>query len=572
MSKEERQDEDLQRENWERIRSNINFLVDDLDERLVLQTFHSLFSVNVILGSRLLVDALLQKAVKNNGSISSIAALSALVDAYVPSVGSLLVERAAARFLGCFKKNDARGCYAMASLISQLFNYGVAHEIVILQVLHLVTENLNPHSARLTIEIIRQCGCELLAVAKNAHDLVYEGLRTYFQDSKTSYDARREFEVIFELRKRDYRGTPPKIHLPPYEPSRHTYLIDPDQIEVESNTKIVDFVHDPDFATKEEEFGAIQTRVNLLETSPESLPQEPPKDVKIHDMTQSQNLEFKKKVYLTLKGSLSGDEAAHKLLKLRVPDRDKKVVVDTLVMACSQETTYSKFYGVTAERLCSSHRSWQFAFASSFKDGYVLIDDFQAAQVRNMGKLWGHILASDYVGLEVLEVVHMNAEETTSAGRVYLKFLLQELVLDLGIQELKKRLEEPCIQSYLTEMFPVDDVDKTRFSINFFTAIGLGSLTETMRETLKGETLTIQDGGQETNTREFEEAGGAERDDEDQTSTTWEKFNRMRKSRNPNVDDNSVPRDSRRRSRTPPRRRRSRTPTRRRSRSPQARR
>ncbi|CEP64998.1 U2-type spliceosomal complex subunit CWC22 LALA0_S16e00342g [Lachancea lanzarotensis] len=564
MSTQDKTEEVLQKENWERIASHINFVVEKLDGDSVLDSFQSLFAVNLVYGDRLLVDALSRKAVENSHSIAKIAALVGLISSRIRSVGSLLVEDTVLRFLTAFRANNARTCYASARLLSQLFNYGAAHEIVVLQVLHLLTEHINPHSVRLTMEILRQCGRDLLAVAKSAHDLVYEGLRTYFQDSKTSYELRREFEALFELRKREYSGVLPKIQLPSYEPQRHVYMIDFEESQSVPERDPQKFVFDSNYDAKEEAFESIRSEIHFSEQPKEKFSEV----VKIEDKTQSDNLEFKKKIYLTLKGSLSGDEAAHKLLKIRVADRNKKILVDTLIMACSQETTYSKFYGVTAERLCSSHKSWKLAFAQSFKENYNDMDTFQATQVRNMGKLWGHILASDYVGMDVLGAVHMNAIETTPAGRVFLKFMLQELVLDLGIAELKCRLEEPWVQPFLKELFPVDDVEKTRFSINFFTAIGLGPLTEVMRQTLESEKLTIQDQNSKPYNEEFDEADESDGGNEDQTARTWEKFNRRRRARILEVKDNSERGDSRLRSRTPPRRRRSRTPTRRRSRSP----
>ncbi|SCU86377.1 LAFA_0E00364g1_1 [Lachancea sp. 'fantastica'] len=564
MSSKETAEEVLQKENWERIASHVKFVVEENEDEPILDSLRALFAVNLVYGDRLLVDALVNKALENGSSIPKIAALAGLVSSYIQSVGRLLVEDTVSEFLVAFQKNDARRCYAKAKLLSQLLNYGIAHEIVVLQVLHVVTEHLNAHSVRLTMEILRQCGHELLTVARGAHDLVYEGLRTYFQDSKSSYELRREFEALFELRKREYSGRLSKLPLPPYEPLRYVYMIDPEANDSSSGTNLRTFVFDPNFDEKEEEFESIRSKIELLDEAIEN----PPAVVEIEDKTQSDSLEFKKKIYLTLKGSLSGDEAAHKLLKMRVPDRNKKILVDTLVMACSQETTYSKFYGVTAERLCSSHGSWKHAFAQSFKESYDIMDTFQATQVRNMGKFWGHILASDYVGLDVLEAIHMNATETTPAGRVFLKFMLQELVLDLGIGELKSRLEEPWVQPFLKGLFPVDDVEKTRFSINFFTAIGLGPLTEAMRQTLESEKLTIE----EQKPRSYVEADAEVEDsddgNEDQTARTWEKFNRMRQARNSKSGGVHEDRNSRQRSRTPPRRRRSRTPTRRRSRSP----
>ena len=40
------------------------------------------------------------------------------------------------------------------------------------------------------------------------------------------------------------------------------------------------------------------------------------------------------------------------------------------------------------------------------------------------------------------------------------------------------------MQPYLTGIFPRDSIQNARFSVNYFTSIGLGALTEDLREFL----------------------------------------------------------------------------------------
>lgn len=203
------------------------------------------------------------------------------------------------------------------------------------------------------------------------------------------------------------------------------------------------------------------------------------------DLTSNEDLEFKKKVYLILKSSLSGDEAAHKLLQLRTEDKEKHKVVDIVVKSSVQEPTYSKFYGVLLERLCSTHGSWKQGLEKVLLENYVNSNTFEPAQLRILGKLWGHVLASDYLGFEVFQHFKMNEDDSTPPTRIFLKFLFQEMVADLGIENLQERLSEEYIQPYLANLFPDDDADNIRYSINYFTSIGLGVLTKKMRERLQ---------------------------------------------------------------------------------------
>ena len=64
------------------------------------------------------------------------------------------------------------------------------------------------------------------------------------------------------------------------------------------------------------------------------------------------------------------------------------------------------------------------------------------------------------------------------------------MIEELGINEVKERLiNDDYLKPYIKGIFPVinvdgKDADAIRFSINFFTAIGLGVLTEEMRYVL----------------------------------------------------------------------------------------
>ena len=55
----------------------------------------------------------------------------------------------------------------------------------------------------------------------------------------------------------------------------------------------------------------------------------------------------------------------------------------------------------------------------------------------------------------------------------------------MGLKELNDRLQDPTCTEWFQGLFPRDSARNMRFSINFFTSIGLGGLTDSMREFLK---------------------------------------------------------------------------------------
>lgn len=84
---------------------------------------------------------------------------------------------------------------------------------------------------------------------------------------------------------------------------------------------------------------------------------------------------------------------------------------------------------------------------------------------------------------------------------------IQELSEHLGIRLLNERLNDPNMQGSFESIFPKDHPKNTRFSINFFTSIGLGGITESLREYLKNMPRLIM---QQQKPESSESASGSE--------------------------------------------------------------
>jgi pre-mRNA-splicing factor CWC22 len=149
--------------------------------------------------------------------------------------------------------------------------------------------------------------------------------------------------------------------------------------------------------------------------------------------------------------------------------------------------TYEKFYGQIGERLAKLNRLWNDLFEESFVHYYETIHRFETNRLRIVAHFFAYLLASEAIGMHVLSVVKMTEEDTTSSSRIFVKILFEELLASLGQKVLVEKFKDPMLADSLTGLFPTDadDQNKTRFSINFFTAIGMGVLTEGMRDWLK---------------------------------------------------------------------------------------
>ena len=58
---------------------------------------------------------------------------------------------------------------------------------------------------------------------------------------------------------------------------------------------------------------------------------------------------------------------------------------------------------------------------------------------------------------------------------------MQEIANNMGMKAFVQKMDEANPEG----LFPTDSVENCRFSINYFTSIGLGAVTERMREFLK---------------------------------------------------------------------------------------
>ena len=118
---------------------------------------------------------------------------------------------------------------------------------------------------------------------------------------------------------------------------------------------------------------------------------------------------------------------------------------------------------------------------------FSTIHRLETNKLRNVAKFFAHLLATDAMSWTCLAYIQLSEETTTSASRIFIKILFQELSEQLGLKRLNEKMQEDSMQAYFTGVMPRAPLKNVRFSINFFTSIGLGGLTDEMRTHLKAE-------------------------------------------------------------------------------------
>lgn len=156
-----------------------------------------------------------------------------------------------------------------------------------------------------------------------------------------------------------------------------------------------------------------------------------------------------------------------------------------IIECCSQERSYSTFYGLIGERFCKLNRVWNECFEIAFGNYYTTVHRYETNRLRNIARFFGHLLASDSISWAVMECIKLTEEDTTSSSRIFIKIMLNEMTEAMGLKTMTERFKDEEVKRSCTGMFPLDNPKNTRFAINYFTSIGLGPVTEEMREYLK---------------------------------------------------------------------------------------
>lgn len=160
-------------------------------------------------------------------------------------------------------------------------------------------------------------------------------------------------------------------------------------------------------------------------------------------------------------------------------------LVKMVIECCSQERSYSTFYGLVGERFCRLNRVWFDCFETAFGTYYDTIHRYETNRLRNIARFFGHLLANDAISWNAMGCIKLTEDDTTSSSRIFVKLMLTEIQESMGLKVLKERFADEEVKSACAGMFPLDNPKDTRFAINYFTSIGLGAITEEMREYLK---------------------------------------------------------------------------------------
>ncbi|KAL0931873.1 MIF4G domain-containing protein [Colletotrichum truncatum] len=487
---------EYQRLMWEALKKSINGLINKVNYSNIKHIVPELFGENLIKGRGLFCRSIMKAQAASLPFTPVFAAMVAIVNTKLPAVGELLVKRLIMSFRKGFKRSDKAVCVSSTTFLAHLINHQVAHERLAGQMLLLLLHKPTDDSVEIAVNFMREVGQHLQDMQPAIAMAVWDQLRNVLHEADIDKRVQYMIEVLFQVRKDNFKDNPPiKEELDLVEEEDQiTHMVDLDgEIDVQDGLNI--FKYDPQWEEHEEAYKKLKAEIlgegsdyeddDDDDESSEEDEDEEEKAMEIKDQSNTDLVNLRRTIYLTVMSSIDPEEAVHKLLRVNLPPGQEPELPSMVVEICSQEKTYSKFHGLIGERFAKLNRLWTGLFEDSFIDYYNKIHRYETNRLRNIARFFAHLLATDAIGWHVLSAIHLNEEETTSSSRIFIKILFQDIAEEIGMTKLQARMKDDILQPSFMGLFPRDNARNIRFSINYFTSIGMGALTEASREYLQ---------------------------------------------------------------------------------------
>jgi pre-mRNA-splicing factor CWC22 len=487
---------EYQRMAWEALKKSINGLINKVNVSNIKHIVPELFGENLLRGRGLFCRSIMKAQAASLPFTPIYAAMAAIVNTKLPQVGELLLNRLIIQFRKAFKRNDKAVCLSSTTFIAHLCNQQVAHEMVAAQILLLLLHKPTDDSVEIAVGLTREVGQHLEEMSAPIALAVFDQFRSILHEADIDKRVQYMIEVLFQVRKDRYKDNPAikeELDLVEEEDQiTHQVGLD-DEVEVQDSLHIFKF--DPEWEENEDAYRKLKAEIlgegsdededDDSQDSSDDEEAEQERQMEIKDQSNTDLVNLRRTIYLTIMSSMDFEECCHKLMKVSLPPGQEPELPSMIVECCSQEKTYSKFFGLVGERFAKLNRLWTDLFEQSFAKYYDTIHRYETNRLRNIARFFGHLLSTDGIGWHVISVVHLNEDETTSSSRIFIKILFQDLAEALGMAKLQERLKDDILRASFEGIFPIDNPRNTRFSINYFTSIGMGVLTEDMREYLK---------------------------------------------------------------------------------------
>lgn len=322
---------EYQRMAWEALKKSINGLINKVNVSNIKHIVPELFGENLIRGRGLYCRSIMKAQAASLPFTSIYAAMTAIVNTKLPQVGELLLNRLVVQFRKAFKRNDKAVCLSSTTFIAHLCNQQVANEILAIEILMLLLNKPTDDSVEIAVGLMREVGAHLEEMSPRANNAVYEQFRTILHEASIDKRIQYMIEVLFQIRKDKYKDHPvvkEELDLVEEEDQiTHRTELD-EEIDVVDGLNVFKF--DPDWEEHEELYK--KTKAEILgeggedgsdeedddddSSDDEDEERQEDKRIEIQDHTNTNLVNLRRTIYLTIMSSVDFEECCHKLMRV----------------------------------------------------------------------------------------------------------------------------------------------------------------------------------------------------------------------------------------------------------------
>lgn len=358
------------------------------------------------------------------------------------------MERYITQFQRAFKRNNKIVCMATTKMIGHLINQQTINETLAFEILFLFLESPTEDSVEMACDFIKECGQTLSNINPPLTHSIFERFRGILHEGEIDKRIQYVIEGLFAVRKTNFKEYPallPELDLVTDEDKIiHEISLD-DQLDRKiiiyhtAQDQLDIFKFDTEYDKNENQWIEIKSEIlghtgnpnageiaqNEEEENPELNNAEP--EEQIIDYNETDLVNLRRTIYLTIISSVDFQECCHKLLKLNMREGQEIELVNMVIMCCIQERTYLRFYGLLAERFCLLKEVYKQYFEIQFEEQYLKIHRLETNKLRNLAKFFSHLLFTDAIDWGVFKSVKLTEEDTTSSSRIFIKIICQEV-------------------------------------------------------------------------------------------------------------------------------------------------
>ncbi|CAM8965063.1 unnamed protein product [Rhodiola kirilowii] len=455
---------EYQRLTWDALHKSINGLVNKVNATNIKNIIPQLFADNLIRGRGLFCRSCMKSQMTSPGFTDIFSALVAVVNTKFPEVGELILKRIVLQLKRAYKRNDKTQLLAAVKFVAHLVNQQVAHEIIALELLTLLLENPTDCSVEVAVGFVTECGSILQDLSPKGLHGILERFRGIIHGGEIDKRVQFLIEGLFAVRKAKFQGHPavrPELDLVQQEEQITHEISLADDPEADISLDI--FKVDPNFVENEKRYEAVEKSIVGEDSDDEEgsdgsededesdEDKEDEEKMRIQDKTETNLVNLRRTIYVTIMSTLDFEEAGHKLQKIKLEPGQEMELCIIILECCSQERTYLRYYGLLGRQFCMINKIYQENFETCLKQQYSMIHLLGTNKLCNVAMFFAHLLSTDALPW------HDSL------------CLMQELSEHLGIRLRNEQLSDPTMQVPFESIFTKDNVKNMRFIINFFT-------------------------------------------------------------------------------------------------------